>query len=181
MDRKQKLASEILEEYIKNFEIKHNLKIKKPKSKTRTKIESNINTDPTFKIEKVIDNLSSKVKSYKNEINLGNLYINEPIKKYASDLSIGGSETSNFSKSSSSTKSECYQNEDPLLKSLAKFQELSKKLEVDNNKNPTFYDHIVTNGVAIGTNQNPSYVENIESFIQDCMKITNELPLLKLQ
>ncbi|CAF1036674.1 unnamed protein product [Brachionus calyciflorus] len=182
MDRKKKHASEVLEDYIKNFELKHKvIKVnKKTKKSKNLKLNDQASQDPIIKIEKVIDNLTSKVKDYKNDINFVNLNKNESstkMVKYASELSIG-SEMSNISKSSQFSNSDCI-NDDPCLKSLAKLQELNMKLGMDSNQK-SFLNEATTQ--SIETNNFNSYCDksSIENFIQECMKITNEIPFLKI-
>lgn len=181
MSRKEKFASDKLEEYIKNFELKNKLKIKKPKNQSKPKnstIKQQQNQpDPTYKIEKLIDHLSHKVKNYKNEISLVNLSDFKPMSKYGSEISIVSSELSKSTYSSSSNKiNECL-DDDPYLKSLTKFQELNRQLMIDRAKPNDNWDLNIS---KIGLKNEQESRNNVEKFIQECMKLTNEIPFLKI-
>ncbi|RMZ96137.1 hypothetical protein BpHYR1_044196 [Brachionus plicatilis] len=183
MNRKEKHASDKLEEYIKNFELKNKLKIKKSKSRSKSKNsiskQTQIQADPTYKIEKLIDNLSQRVKDYKDEMSLVNLENFTPIAKYGSEVSIGSSELSSLTKSTYSSSNRINQctDDDPYLKSLTKFQELNKKLMMDRTKSS---DILNSNESKIGYTNEQESKQGIEKFIQDCMKVTHEIPFLKI-
>lgn len=158
----KKSSSEILEEYIKNFELKHKLKIKKSKKSELKAIKYEpLNSNPISKIEKVVDTLSTRIKEYKEEmclLNIKNAKVNLELKKSQTNI-----------------EEDLY---DPYEKSLEKLQELNKKLFPNGNLISAIE---APKELIVKDIQKPKLEtsECVENFIKECMKITDEIPFLK--
>lgn len=180
--------SDILEDYIKNFELKNNIKLKKPKQKGTSAKSKSKYANPIQKIEISVDNLSTRIREYKNEMSLLNFNDFKDFNpKKKSDFIVESSPIIE-----EEVKAETV--DDPYVKSLVRFQELNRQFSGSNGLKPCDmkyllqkpltreqifqHDKDLLNKINLEKTK-PENSECIENFLKECLRITEQVPILK--